>query len=154
MVKLIQSTLICVVLAFGVNACAPAPESGRGFRLPDGEPDIGRQVFVDMACNACHTIPGVELPSSILDAPVAVVLGGPVARVQNYGQLVTSIINPSHKLIKRYPEDEISDDRESLMPVLNHFMTVQQLIDVVAFLQDQYEVVVPESYPYSVYTYY
>jgi hypothetical protein len=42
----------------------------------------------------------------------------------------------------------ISEDGESKMPVYNGVMTVQELIDIVAFLQPQYNVVVPKySYP-------
>ena len=76
-----------------------------------------------------------------------------MTQVKTYGQLVTSIINPSHKLIKRYPIDEISGGGQSLMPIMNEFMTVRQLIDLVAFLQDQYEIFIPEPYPFRVYSY-
>jgi hypothetical protein len=144
---------VCVFAALGLTmmGCAPAPESGRSFRLPDGDPLLGKQVFLDLQCHACHTIPRVELPSLDIAAPVTVALGGPTTRVQTYGQLVTSIINPSHKLIKRYPQDQISSEGQSFMPTMNEFLTVQQLIDLVAFLQDQYQVVVPEPYPYGPY---
>jgi hypothetical protein len=145
---------ILMILLGGILAgCEPAPESGRGFRLPDGDPDRGRQAFLAMQCNACHRIEGVELPVLDIAAPVTVVLGGPVSRVKTYGELVTSIINPSHKLINTYPADEVSVDGETFMPTVNQFMTVSQLIDIVAFLQIQYAVVVPAVYPYSVYSY-
>ena len=145
--------LACFFLALTTSACMQSPKSGSGFRLPDGNPAMGKKTFLAMQCNACHTIQGLELPALDLEAPVTVVLGGPVSRVKTYGQLVTSVINPSHKLIRRYPQDEISGDGESLMPVMNDFMTVQQLVDLVAFLQDQYQIVVPEPYPYGVYSY-
>jgi hypothetical protein len=51
-------------------------------------------------------------------------------------------------LIRGYPEETVSQDGKSLMLVYNDRMTVQQLIDLVAFLQSKYEVVIPE------YTYY
>ena len=145
--------LFCLFLALTTSACMQSPKSGSGFRLPDGDPVMGQKTFLDMQCNACHTIQGLELPALDLEAPVSIALGGPVSRVKTYGQLVTSVINPSHKLIGRYPKDEISGDGESLMPIMNDFMTVRQLVDLVAFLQDQYEVMVPEPYPYSVYSY-
>jgi sulfur-oxidizing protein SoxX len=150
--SVIQSVCMFAALSLTMMGCAPEPESGRAFRLPDGDPIIGKQVFLRLQCHACHIIPGVVLPSINLAAPVTVTLGGPTTRVKTYGQLVTSIINPSHKLIKRYPEDEISSDGRSFMPTMNEFMTVQQLIDLVAFLQGQYQVVVPEPYPYRPYS--
>ena len=108
-------------------------------------------MFLRLQCHACHKITGVDLPRINLEPPVTVTLGGPTARVKTYGELVTSIINPSHKLINRYPEQEISSDGQSFMPTVNEFMTVQELIDMVAFLQDTYQVVLPEPYPYTNY---
>jgi hypothetical protein len=82
---------------------------------------------------------------------VDVELGGTVTRVKTYGELVTSIINPSHKLAPGYPLDEISTDGESLMTLahLNDVMTVQQLIDLVAFLQARYQVAPPQYDPFE-----
>jgi hypothetical protein len=58
------------------------------------------------------------------------------------------VINPSHKISRRFSDQQVSKDGESIMRVYNETMTVQQLIDIVAFLQVQYKVAVPE------YTYY
>jgi hypothetical protein len=100
---------------------------------------------------ACPTVIRYSVSRFSWISNVTPSLGGPTTRVQTYGQLVTSIINPSHKLIKRYPQDQISSEGQSFMPTMNEFLTVQQLIDLVAFLQDQYQVVVPEPYPYGPY---
>jgi len=80
-----------------------------------------------------------------------VTLGGQVTRVRTYGELVTSIINPSHRLAPGYPIEDISRVGESLMALayLNEVMTVQQLVDLVAFLQTRYEVIPPEYDPYG-----
>ena len=147
------NALVVVILLLVSAGCMRSPESAAGFRLPDGDAEFGQQAFLDLQCNACHTIPGVELPSIDISAPVSVALGGPVALVKTYGQLVTSIINPSHRLSSRYPKEEISADGESFMPTMNELMTVRQLVDLVAFLQIQYEVLVPSGYPYPVYKY-
>ena len=93
------------------------------------------------------------MPPFLGTGPVSVTLGGEVTKVKTYGELVTSIINPSHKLAERYPEEEVSIEGESLMPVINDVLTVQQLIDLVSFLQAQYEVTPPEHYPYALYAY-
>lgn len=125
----------------GLPACMPSPESAVGFRLPDGDADSGRAAFVDLQCQGCHTIAGVELEFTGTGA-VRVELGGSVSRVRTYGELVTSIINPSHRLAPGYDRDYVTSGGESIMTMayINDVMTVQQLVDVVAFLQAQYDV--------------
>ena len=138
-------------LALGtLLACSPSPQSSRGFALPPGDIEAGRQAFVGLQCHACHRIDGVELPQFLGTAPVAIVLGGESARVRTYGDLVTSVINPSHRLIAGFPAEQVSRNGVSVMPVLNEVMTVQQLIDLVALLQSSYELVPPtdEAYEY------
>jgi hypothetical protein len=127
-------------------ACAPSPESPRGFRLPDGDAIAGEATFVRLQCHGCHQIEGLELPEFLGTTAVVVKvsLGGEVTRVKTYGELVTSIINPSHRLIPGYPREQVSTNGASLMTVYNDWMTVQQLIDLVAFLQSHYEVVPPD----------
>ena len=71
-----------------------------------------------------------------------------MTQVKTYGQLVTSIINPSHKLATGYAKEVVSEGGESNMYIYNQHMTVQELIDIVMFLQPYYDVVVPEfRYP-------
>jgi mono/diheme cytochrome c family protein len=108
--------------------------SSKGFRLPDGDAQAGREAFLYMQCHQCHTIEGMELPEM----------------VKTYGELITAIINPSHKLARGYADEVVAQDGESKMYIYNEHMTVQELIDIVMFLQPQYEVVPPE-YHYRVY---
>jgi hypothetical protein len=93
------------------------------------------------------------MPAPQVEGPVMVVLGGGVTRVKSYGELVTSIINPSHRLARRHPAGKISQEGQSLMTPYNDVMTVTQLIDLVAFLQAQYDVVPRPGYQYRVYKY-
>ncbi|MFQ5547448.1 MAG: cytochrome C [Woeseia sp.] len=130
--------------------CGADRMSEKGFSLPEGDVDRGREAFLYMHCHECHTIEGVDLPVLELAEPPYVKLGGTVTKVKTYGELVTAIINPSHKLARGYPVEEISVEGESRMPVYNGFMTVQELIDIVMFLQPHYEVYVPR-YEYRVY---
>lgn len=123
--------------------------SERGFRLPEGDPMAGRETFLYMHCNQCHTIKGEELPTIPGFEPF-VELGGAVTRVKTYGELVTAVINPSHKLAEGYATDLVSEDGKSKMYVYNGFMTVQELTDLVMFLQPHYDVVPPEFH-YRVY---
>ena len=64
--------------------------------------------------------------------------------VKTYGQLLTAIIYPSHKLAYGYAEEVVSEDGVSNMYVYNEHMTVQELIDIVMFLQPEYDVVIPD----------
>jgi mono/diheme cytochrome c family protein len=138
-----------LIAALMLLACTPGPESPRGFVLPDGGVAAGRRAFLNLQCHGCHRIIGVELPQFLGTGPVAVVLGGESARIRTQGDLVTSIINPSHRLIAGYPAEQVSRNGESIMPVLNDVMTVQQLIDLVALLQSSYAIVSPTDDPYS-----
>ena len=123
--------------------------SERGFRLPEGNAAAGRETFLYMHCNQCHTIKDEQLPTVAGFEPF-VELGGSLTRVKTYGELVTAIINPSHKLADGYPEDLVSENGKSKMYVYNGFMTVQELTDLVMFLQSHYEVV-PPQFQYRVY---
>ena len=147
LVRIVSLTMLTLALA----ACSPGPQSASGFRLPDGNAETGKQVFIEMQCHACHTVKGVALPTAQETGKAQFVLGGEVTRVKTYGNLVTSVINPSHKLAPGFPRNEQTTTEGSPMRIYNDVMTVQQLVDLVAFLQSTYEVVAPEhnyhSYP-------
>ena len=74
-----------------------------------------------------------------------------MARIKTYGELVTSIINPSHRLAKGYAEANVAMEGKSNMTVYNDVMTVRELIDLVAFLQSHYELRVYDHTVYSPY---
>lgn len=141
--------LLLIACAALLSACLPGPESAMGFRLPEGDADRGLQAFNELACYECHTVRGMEVPGSDADVE-RVVLGRDVGRVQTYGELVTSLINPTHKLAPGYDEEDVTIGGESRMALayLNEAMTVRQLIDLVAFLQPRYEVRPPQYDPY------
>ena len=132
-----------------LQGCFSGPESPLGFRLPDGDAEVGMQAFHDLQCYGCHAVQGMEFPPGDA-ASVSVVLGGNVTRVKTYAELVTSIINPSHKLAPGYKEEDVTIDGASQMELanLNDVVTVQQLIDLVAFLQPLYHLMPPENNPY------
>lgn len=129
-----------------VSGCVPGPKSSEGFRLPDGDAKKGEQAFLDLQCNRCHTVDGVELPPPRV---FKLTLGGETARVKTYGELVTSIINPSHVLSEQYKQ-QLADAKESPMPDLTEEISVHQMIDLVAFLQSHYRLIEPppsRTYP-------
>ncbi len=142
--------LSIMVLIMAASGCTRTATSPTGFRLPDGDAMNGRVTFIYMQCHQCHTITGEEFPVLPLADPPYVALGGPVTRVKTYGELVTAIINPSHKLANGYAAENVSEDGESNMYFYNDYMTVQELTDLVVFLQPHYDVIAP-TYHYPNY---
>jgi mono/diheme cytochrome c family protein len=142
--------LILVSVA-ALSACdRDAMMSSKGFRLPDGDAVAGRDVFLYMQCHQCHMIDGEQLPLIPGQETPYVELGGKVTKVKTYGELITAIINPSHELARGYAEEVVSEYGESNMYIYNDHMTVQELIDIVMYLQPYYDVVVPQG-KYRVY---
>ena len=145
--RYVRAAFLPLLALVGLGACDSM--SADGFALPEGDVERGQQTFVDLQCHACHTIAGMDLPRlADQSEPPFVELGGRVTQVQTYAELVTSVINPSHRLAPGYPEALITENDESRMPVYNEVMTVQELVDIVTFLQEQYEVIPPQvRYP-------
>lgn len=130
-------SLILASLVLVSVGCEFGPRSGRGLRLPDGDIARGELAFRELECDSCHDVGGVRPPEGER-SDVIVTLGGEVTRVETYGELVTSIVNPSHELSVRYPRDQVADGDRSKMENFNERMTVAQLIDLTAFLQSKY----------------
>jgi hypothetical protein len=133
-----------IVLALTSGGCE---DQSRGFALPAGDVDRGKAAFVELGCPACHAVQGEFKKITVDqggDEVIEVHLGGPVSKVKTYGDLVTSIINPSHRLSRGQNADTMNADGTSKMPYYNDVMTVQQLVDITTFLQGTYRIVVPE----------
>ena len=129
----LSAAMLTIVAA--TAACEPPPPE---FALPEGDAEIGQQLFISYSCTSCHTVRDLDLPDPETKGPVTVSLGGRVSKLKSYPELVTSVINPSHQLVKRRRADEISQDGESLMMVYNDVMTVTELTHIVAFLESRY----------------
>lgn len=138
----------CLSVAFFAG-CTNDPKSGKGFSLPEGDVRRGQETFAKLNCNKCHTVDGVTFESvETTPAQKIIALGGKKPQVQTYGDLVTSIINPSHRFASEYAEQEVSADGKSKMRLYNDEMTVQQLIDLVTFLETHYSIIQYEPTPY------
>ena len=87
-------------------------------------------------CHTCHEVAGSNPPKPTVQQGVSVILGGVVERPMTDGYLTTSILNPSHK-IAGYPNEQVAINGQSRMPRFAEQMTVQELTDIVAFLQSQ-----------------
>ena len=146
--RLVKTVL---VLGLGITAsCGTEYQAVKGFSLPEGDPTQGQEVFTSMQCNSCHKLPGIA-QLEWEEHHISVPLGGEVTRIETYGELVTSVINPSHRIARAYQEDYVDEQGQSMMMNYNDVMTVTQLVDLVAFLQDQYELKEREyhtSYPH------
>ncbi|MDB4401932.1 hypothetical protein N9169_00530 [Algibacter sp.] len=100
-----------------------------------------------LACIECHSIPNIEWKGGKDNLKIP--LGGEVTSLKTYGDLVTSVINPSHKVASFYNQKTSTEGGLSNMKNYNEIMTVQELIDLVTFLQSEYQVVSPPTqYPY------
>lgn len=138
-------------LAFAVFA--GCQNESRGFVLPEGDIEQGKQTFLELNCTRCHSIGDVAWTGDERWDDPHVKLGGEVTSMKTYGELVTSVINPSHKI----SQQAITNQRLTLVEGMskmelyryNEIMTVQELVDLVTFLQSEYELIKPEdTYPY------
>ncbi|MBS0394942.1 MAG: cytochrome C [Proteobacteria bacterium] len=140
-----------LVLAGLLGGCGVGgTDTANLFRLPTGDPAAGRKDFVALRCHVCHEAPGIDARFEGTGA-AHVVLGGKVTRVKSYAELVTAIINPTHKVPSDRPGAEPVPGGPSVMSIagLNDVMTVTQLVDLVAFLQPLYKVEPPKVDPYA-----
>jgi sulfur-oxidizing protein SoxX len=123
--------LLWPVGILGSAAIAAGPPGG--LVLPPGDAAAGRLVFLKMQCNHCHMVTGklsegIALPVAATPAPLL----GPEVAKKSQAELVTSIVNPSHVIQRRAPNQE---GKLSPMGDYTHVLTVRQLIDLVAFLE-------------------
>lgn len=144
--------VILIPVVLFIAACSKGPDSPRGFSLPEGDIEKGEQVFIEYACQSCHKLKGYESTVSERELEVPIQLGGSEPRAKTYADLLTSIINPSHKLASGYSKEQVTDSTgQSKMRNYNDVMTVSELIDLVTFLESYYELV---AYPETKYRMY
>ena len=130
-------------LAMVAAGCAYSPIFG--FPIEEGDIDAGRQAFIDHQCHQCHSVAGVRMPELAGASPPILELGGATTSVKTYAEIMTSIINPNHRISERYREQLLLRGivpSSSPMPMPHvETMTVRQLIDVVAYLDSRYQLI-------------
>lgn len=131
--------LLITVCCLLMSGCDTGADSPRGFSLPEGSAEKGQVVFTDQRCTDCHSVKDLELGEPSADRELNIVLGGQTPNVKTYADIVTSIINPSHRVHPRHRADGTDENGDSIMTNYNDVLTVTELIDLVAFLQPQYE---------------
>ena len=147
------NSLIALCALTCLAACDRDTQGHGDIHLPEGDAARGKMLFVSLGCVSCHSVIGAELPEPAETGPVRVLLGSHTGLKMSYGQLVTSIVNPSHRLSPRHRKDRVSKDGESLMTFYNDVLTVTQLTDLVAFLQAHYKQADRRGYDYPAHTY-
>lgn len=135
---------VAIATGFGFAGCSALYSP---FSFPTSEASVaaGQQAFIDQHCHQCHSVAGVRLPELAGASAPILELGGETSSIKSYAELVTSIIEPNHAISERYREERVIEGQvplESPMPTPDlDRMTVQQLIDIVAFLDSRYELV-------------
>jgi Cu/Ag efflux protein CusF len=108
------------------------------FTLPKGDSVKGRGVFEKFECYFCHEVRGEEFPFSGVDyGPELSQMG----RLHPLEYFAESVINPSAVVSKK----DRGPDGKSTMPAYNDRMTVQELIDLSAYLASLRPKGVPKS---------
>jgi mono/diheme cytochrome c family protein len=129
------------------SAAAPAPirttmealhaqggvPKGWKFLMPLGDAGKGRDVFISMECFACHAVRGEDFPKSSKrdQGPGPDLTGMGSHHPAEY--FAESIVNPNRVIIQG--AGYTGSDGLSKMPAYGDTMTVQQLVDVVAYLK-------------------
>ncbi len=145
------ATALMALGAVALTGCDTGPKSSIGFSLPDGDVEQGKANYVHFACNACHQTNDVPYLDAEDDLAPRVALGGETTRIKTYGELVTSIINPSHRVARRSSPQRADASGQSKMVSFNDVMTVTQLIDLVAYVQSNYTLSPYKHTTYPVY---
>jgi sulfur-oxidizing protein SoxX len=103
--------------------------SGWKFTLPKGDAAAGRAAFEKFECFKCHEVKGEKFP-----APSDTANAGPeLAHMSAHHPpefFAESIVNPRAVVDRGYA----APDGSSKMPSFNDSMTVQEMVDLVAYL--------------------
>lgn len=130
----LATLLTCLGLAAAGPSAAedsePSVPAGWVFVLPDGNAATGRAVFDRMECVACHTKKGAQSAARGTSG-VGPPLSGYADLPKEY--LAESIIS-AHTVVAA-PGYTVTGGKAG-MGNYNHFLTVQELVDIVAFLRE------------------
>jgi mono/diheme cytochrome c family protein len=106
------------------------PPEGWKFTWPAGDPRKGRQVFVKLECFKCHEVKGEAFPGAGGRA-----VGPELSHMAGHHPpefFAEAIINPN-AVIDEDPDFK-GPDGSTRMPSFNESVTVQEVIDLVAYL--------------------
>jgi len=135
------SRRVALALATLVAAGVAAPSGhaqhhgtppGWKFGLPKGDPARGRRAFEKFECYKCHEVKGETFPAAQDTENVGPELAmmGAMHEAEYFAE---SIVTPS-KVVES-GKGYAAPDGSSKMPSFNDAMTVQELVDLVAYLK-------------------
>jgi mono/diheme cytochrome c family protein len=122
-------SLITVGVGWAAGSpAAPKVPQGWTFTFPSGQASAGKTVFLNMQCYSCHNITGEKLPFR------AKAIGPDLTGYSDLSKeyLAESIIK-AHAVVAA-PGYTVKEGK-AVMGVHNHFLTVQELVDLVAYLK-------------------
>jgi cytochrome c2 len=119
---------------------APAPAAphvhgtpkGWRFSWPSGDPAKGREVFQKLECYSCHEVRGERFPGPTDTARLGPELSA-MGAMHPPEYLAESIINPSAVIERNH--GYAAADGSSKMPSYGDSLTLQETIDLVAYLK-------------------
>lgn len=102
------------------------------FRWPRGDAAKGRAVFANLECYSCHEVKGEKFPAPTDKGRIGPELSmmGPLHEAEYFAE---AIINPGAVIEKG--KGYQASDGTSKMPSFNESLSVQELVDLVAFLK-------------------
>ena len=127
----IQAAAALVILLALPLAAADTPDDAVTLVLPKGDPAAGREAFIALGCPSCHNVAGEkDLPTRVSANPGPTL--GSYQSQQEASRLGLSIFAPSHDLT-----GTVRDKKADLspMPDFSKTMSVQQFLDLIAYLQ-------------------
>ena len=104
--------------------------TGWQFAWPQGDPVNGREVFVKLECYSCHEAKGEQFPAPGGEVGPELSVMGPLHDAAYFAE---AIINPT-AVVEKGKGYEAADGA-SKMPSYNDLVTVQEVIDLVAYLK-------------------
>ena len=148
----LYSSLFVTILVASLSGCGDSGvDSPRGFSLPQGDIAKGEKVLLKHQCLSCHSVEGLQDDNIKRELQQPIKLGGESYKVTTYAELVTSIINPSHKISQGHLKNVQDENGKSRMRNYNDVMTVTELVNLVAYLQPKFKVKAPTYSPYGNY---
>ncbi|MFT5208081.1 MAG: sulfur-oxidizing protein SoxX [Candidatus Omnitrophota bacterium] len=102
--------------------------------IPDGNASLGKLAFKKYRCFDCHQFSDMYTESESVSN-----IKGPAIAFTNEDNMsiATAIINPSHSIAPGYGKGSPEDEQISPMTNFKNQMTVQELIDLVAYLKSE-----------------
>ena len=148
MKKLRLLLILPIILVSGLAGLVAAEPAENGFRFPGGDPEAGREAFIKLNCIQCHSAANMDLGNLKAARRLEFALAGKLRFVKKTENIISAITNPMHVITQQYKDilskTEQQGGIEPLMPDLTKDMSVRQLMDIVAFLDEAYRKSLPE----------